>query len=79
LFFDNGSRELHEAAIGIDLYGLSDFLEGRAGFSISVDEHGDGDADSRGSVPGNFGLRHDGLTVVGFSAHFPHEGYGTTI
>ena len=70
-----GVCNLNEAAIGIDLDGLGNFLEGRAGFRISVDEHGNGDMDSRGSVPRNFGLRHDATHRSSVSARtFPTMG-----
>ena len=79
LFFDDRRASLHEAAIGVDLHGLGDFLEGRAGFIISVNEHRNRDVNPRGSLPCNFGFCH-GVTQrsAGFTAHLsPRRGMCT--
>src|SRR4029077_4628643 len=51
LFFHYGRRKLDEAAIGVDRHGLGDFFERLAGFIVAVDEYGNSDLNSRGSLP----------------------------
>ena len=55
-----GVCKLNQAAIGIDCHGLGDFLEGRAGFIVSVNKYGNSDVYSRGSVPCNLWSLADG-------------------
>jgi hypothetical protein len=49
LIFNDVRRQFNEAAVGIDLHGLSDFFEGLIGGIVAVDEYRNSEVYSRAS------------------------------